>query len=370
MSNRFRILIAPLDWGLGHASRCIPLIRELLKQDFEPILGGTKESLYLLKQDFPDLESIELPPYNAQYSENERLLVELAFQFPRFLLAEFAEKRQLKQELKKWKIDAVISDNRYGLYSKKIPCVFICHQLTLHAPALLNSFMRAVNYMHRRSIQNFDECWVPDYEGENALAGELSRGKLSIPLTYLGPLSRFSRLTPSSEENSSGIDVLIVLSGPEPQRSLLEEKLLEQIPEIDLNFLIVQGKVGKGVQVRGENFSLIPFMNTKELKHSFQKAQVIISRSGYSSLMDYEALGLKKLILIPTPGQPEQEYLGERWAKLGKAVLQKQDELNLEKALKAVQGIKASQPFADLKNETLEEAVRSLKETIISHKSK
>lgn len=359
--------MAPLDWGLGHASRCIPIIRELLSQGFEPVLGGTKESLYLLKEDFPELECLDLPAYNIHYSESENQLRELTTQAPRVLGVKYLEKRLFKKLIQTKRLDAAISDNRYGIYTQKIPCIFLCHQLNIQSPATPRWFLKASNRQHRKMIQKFAECWVPDYADENSLAGDLSKANLKIPLRYLGPLSRFQALEAKKGKAEEKIDVLIVLSGPEPQRSLLEAKLLEQIQKIDRHFTLVQGKAGEGKEQQGENYRILAFMNTKELQRAFQEAACVISRTGYSSLMDYEALGLNRLILIPTPGQPEQEYLGEIWQKERKAIVQSQKELDLGIALKEVNDL-AERPVNVNAGKALKEAVSALKESLISLK--
>ena len=367
MAEKFRVLVAPLDWGLGHASRCIPIIRELLKQGVEPILGGTRESLHLLKEDFPDLESQDLPAYNIQYSASDEQLMKLVDQAPKVLSVHYAERKLFKRLVQENKIDAVISDNRYGLHSKKIPSVIVCHQLSLHYPHTPDWMLKFSNRTNRNLIQKFDECWVPDYGDEKNLAGKLSKAKLKIPTRYLGPLSRFQALNTKGEKEEGKIDVLIVLSGPEPQRSLLEAKLLTEIPKIDRHVTLVQGKPGEGMELKGENLRLVPFMNSKELQNAFQEASCVISRSGYSSLMDYEALGISKLILIPTPGQPEQEYLGEIWKEKQKAIVQIQKELDLKKALEGVEELNERPAFPN-SGGALAEAVASLKEQLLAAK--
>ncbi|MEM6807129.1 MAG: glycosyltransferase, partial [Bacteroidota bacterium] len=367
LSDRYRVLVAPLDWGLGHATRCIPIIRELLRQDMVPVLAGTAESLYVMEQDFPDLEALELPGYNVKYSASENLILSLSLQLPGILLTQYAEKKSLRKRCEKQKIDAVISDSRYGLHSNKIPSIFIGHQLTLQTPDFLPCFWNLINRLHREAIQKFDECWVPDYGGAQSLAGLLSKAEMKIPLKYLGPLSRFQKLELSQPEEVEAIDILVILSGPEPQRSLLEKKILEEARGMEQNFLIVQGKAGEKEEQEGNNYRILPFMNTNQLEKAFQRASLIVSRSGYSSLMDYEALGIQRLLLIPTPGQTEQEYLGERWAELGKALVQKQKEVNLKAAWEEVNKLDPLGSFEKGKI-AIKEAILSLKERIKLHK--
>jgi UDP:flavonoid glycosyltransferase YjiC (YdhE family) len=165
---RKKILIAPLDWGLGHASRCIPLINHLQKRGCEIIIAADGEQLSLLKKEFPGLESVQLKGYNINYSRYKRWLgVKILWQIPKILIRIRQEHNYLKNIVDKYCIDLVIADNRYGLYSKQIPCIFITHQLTVQAPfKWLQNLIQKINY---RYISKFAECWVPDFEGKKIL---------------------------------------------------------------------------------------------------------------------------------------------------------------------------------------------------------
>ncbi|MEL6255063.1 MAG: glycosyltransferase, partial [Bacteroidota bacterium] len=259
------------------------------------------------------------------------------------------------------------SDNRYGVFLSKVPSFFVCHQLTLRSEETPTWLLKAANRKNRKMIQKFDECWVPDYEGDNNLAGDLSKGNLNIPIRYLGALSRFQPLKPCENQTKEKIDILIVLSGPEPQRSILEASLIEQIPNIDRHFTLIQGKPGEVEEHSEANYRIVPFMNSRELQHAFQEASCVISRSGYSSLMDYEALGISRLILLPTPGQPEQEYLGEIWKEKQKAIVQPQKELDLKQALEAVEDLKKTSATF-ISGEGLSKGVAALKKRLHSLK--
>lgn len=309
-----RILVAPLDWGLGHATRCIPLIRQLLAQGAEPWLAGEGAQKELLQQEFPGLPFLQLEGYRVKYARSAAgLLLSIFRQTHKILTAIKKENAWLKKQVKEYGFDAVISDNRYGLYHSAIPCVFITHQLIIKSPLgkWTENFLQKRNY---RYINRFTECWIPDEEGINNLAGELSHPikRPAIPLYYIGPLSRLKILNeiPSSPSGVGGKDhLLIVLSGPEPQRSILENKIVKEIGQYNGTATVVRGLPNSVSVIPSSN--MIRFYNhllADDLNKEMQQAVYVISRCGYSTVMDLVKLQ-KKNILIPTPGQTEQEYL-------------------------------------------------------------
>lgn len=333
VQGKTRILLAPLDWGLGHATRCIPIIRELLAKGCNVWLAGEGIQKELLKTEFPDLPFLDLPGYRIRYANTKKgLLWKMIRQGPKIRRAIQQEHRWLKKAVKQYSFDAVISDNRYGLYHSKIPCVFITHQLCIKTSMgrWTEKILQKRNYKY---INRFSECWVPDTIGENSLAGELSHPdkKPSVPIKYIGLLSRFS-YSPLGDGGKKN-HLLILLSGPEPQRSLLEEKIIHEISHYNSTAVVVRGLPGYASLIPSTN--MIHFYNhlpAKELNAEMLKAEYIISRSGYSTVMDIVALQ-KKSLLIPTPGQTEQEYLGEYLMKNGIAPCMKQENFSLTAAL-------------------------------------
>lgn len=302
-----RILLAPLDWGLGHATRCIPVIRELLDQDCEVWLAAEGPQEKLLKEEFPLLPILPLPGYRVKYARSAMgLLWQMLVQYPKFLQIIRKEKAWLQQVAKEYAFDAVISDNRFGLYHAKIPSVFITHQLHIKSPfgKWSERILQKRNY---RYINRYTACWVPDEEGKNNLAGELSHpGKLpAIAIRYIGCLSRFYRSAIEEKKDH----LLFILSGPEPQRTIFENKIIAEVVHYNGTATIVRGLPGAPFLI--PSTSMIRFYNhlsAEELNKEMLKAEFIISRSGYSTVMDIATLQ-KKSILIPTPGQTEQEYL-------------------------------------------------------------
>lgn len=340
-----RILVVPLDWGLGHATRCIPVIRELLARGADVWLAGEGAQQQLLAEEFPHLPFLSLPGYRIRYARTAGGLIwKMIRQWPKMRVAMQSEQQWLKKMVNKHRFDAVISDNRYGLYHPAIPSVFITHQLLIKSPAgrWTERILQNRNYQY---INRFTECWVPDMEGERNLAGELSHPskKPAVPVKYIGPLSRFTQ----KEVTVKNRHLLVVLSGPEPQRSLLENKIIGEISHYEGTATIVRGLPGNKNIVPSTN--MIRFYNhlsSGELNREMQEAEFVISRSGYSTVMDAIALG-KKCIFIPTPGQTEQEYLGGYLMKNGIAFSVKQEEFSLEKALKDAANFKYRIPELD-----------------------
>lgn len=334
-SNKKKILIAPLNWGLGHATRCIPIVNALLKEGFEPILAGDGDSLKLLQKEFSKLKSYELPSYNIQYTKKgKNLKYKLLFNAPQIIKAVKKEQEVVNRIIEKEEIIGLISDNRFGVYSNKIPSVYITHQI--HVLSGFSTFL--TSKIHQRIISKFDECWIPDYESKPNLAGKLSDSKsLKLPLKYIGPISRFDNEVPSKERmiNNKKYDVLILLSGPEPQRSLLEEKLLEELKSYSKRVLFIRGiisdkeKVNQEIILKSENIKFVDFMLQSALQSAINESKLIISRSGYSTIMDLEKLGVKAFF-IPTPGQFEQEYLAKYLKSQNIAPFVCQDDFNIE----------------------------------------
>ncbi len=306
--NRKRILVAPLDWGLGHATRCIPIIHELQKQGAEVIIGSNRNPLKILTQEFPELESCVIEGYNISYNRSGSFTKAIIPQIPKLINSGFAEHKKLKQLIRDLKLDGVISDNRFGLFNHNVPCVFMTHQVGIIMPPGFKWAERFIYKLNYRIMNKYDCCWVPDYAGNENLSGILSH-KYPLPpqTTFIGPLSRFKKLEGLEIKN----DLLVILSGPEPQRTVLEEKLMHQLSDMNLQTLIVRGIPGNESELKTpHHIKAVSHLNANELNMAMMQARYVMSRSGYSTIMDLAATG-KKAIIVPTPGQTEQEYLGE-----------------------------------------------------------
>ena len=346
MTFKKRILVAPLNWGLGHATRCIPIIDALIRYNYEPILASDGIALLFLKKEFPQLDAIELPPYNIKYTKKGHFIkLKLIKDIPKLLSALKTEKKAIKNIIKAYKIEGVISDNRFGVYSKKIPSVFITHQLNV----LSGNTTWFSSKIHQKVINKFDECWVPDVEGKSNLSGKLGHLKNNkLPLKYINPLSRFNSF------NSEIIyDVLVLLSGPEPQRTILEELLLEQFKLYRGQVLFVKGVIEKRQTIKKKkNITIYNFMQSKELEKAINESAIVVSRSGYTTIMDLAKLN-KKAFFIPTPGQFEQEYLAKRLQKLQLVPSCNQADFKIEmlnevKDYKGLQSVNFETNFKDL----------------------
>ena len=312
--KRKTILFCPLDWGLGHASRDIFIIHKLLDSEkYKIIIGADNAPYHLLKSEFPDLQFLRFPSFSIRYSGRFFLSTKVILQVPKILHWIHKEHRMLKSIISQQEVDIVISDNRYGLWNKNIHSVIISHQIKIFLPARMKWFEPLLNLKIKKWLKKFDQCWVPDMEGENNLAGKLSHPeKPPLNLRYIGLLSRF-QLT-RNQKNSKPTkknEVLVILSGPEPQRSILEKKLIRHFRKKETSVLIVRGIPWqkKGQTIYG-NISLVSHLPSDLLYSYISMAKYVICRAGYSSIMDLTILN-KPAILIPTPGQTEQEYLAQ-----------------------------------------------------------
>lgn len=327
-----KILVIPLDWGLGHATRDIPLIHEMLNAGCQVFIAAEGKHAALLQQEFPQLTIFPLPGYRIQYAQKgQHFGLKIIQQIPKIYRTVKYEQRWLKKIVAEYQIDAVISDNRFGLYHKKIPTVFITHQLLIKTPfgGWIERTLQKINY---RFINKYSACWIPDFAGDNNLSGELAHpGQLPAHTTYIGCLSRFEPKTDVEKK----YDLLVLISGPEPQRSNLEKLILEQIKPLHITALIVSGKPGtpQNEQV-APGVTQINHLNARELNDAMLASHMVLSRSGYTTLMDLAKLN-KKAILIPTPGQSEQVYLGEYLMEKGYFYSIPQEQFNLKSALDA-----------------------------------
>lgn len=319
---RRRNLIAVLDWGIGHASRSLALAHFLEEQGEIVFLASAGAGLSFLSKEYPNRQNIlPLPPYQISY-QSTNMVWNIARQLPQIFRTIRAEQRQIEALVRTHCIDRIISDSRFGAYSKHRPSVFLSHQLH---PIFGLPFAQ---WGYRYLLRHFQEFWVPDESQQQRLSGQLSDAQSYKAVYYIGQLSR---LKPDKNQQKKAdkpaYTLLCLLSGPEPQRSHLETVLLAQLQKIPGQHLLIQGLPQKSSDVQQGNCRLLSFSNTEATAHYLEAAAVILCRSGYSTLMDLSALG-KKAILIPTPGQTEQIYLAQRAEKQGWAVTLTQSALN------------------------------------------
>lgn len=305
-----KVLVCPLNWGLGHATRCVPLIYQLKDESHEVVIASDGHPLKLLQEEFPELRFIYSTSYNIRYNKGNSQVTAMLHSLPAIFLGIIREKKWLNRLLKGEHFDRVISDNRFGLWHSKSNCVYMTHQLMIKMPRALKWTEAIVWLGHRFFINQFDECWIPDHAGKNNLSGDLSH-KYPLPkqARFIGPLSRFSTINADVPEKLFPIVALI--SGPEPQRSLFEQEVLQWLRNQDQKALLIRGLPASSETIGTvDHITLLNHLSTKKLAGALLHSKIIICRSGYSTIMDLDALGvLNRTYISPTPGQTEQEYL-------------------------------------------------------------
>lgn len=343
-NSQKNILVAPLNWGLGHATRCIPIIRELEKNNFNPIIASDGIALELLKKEFPNLMTLELPSYNIHYSKkNTNLKWKLFRNSPKIIKAIIQEKKLVKKWNKEYHFEGIISDNRLGVRNKKIPSIFITHQLNV----LSGKTTWFSTKLHHYFIAKYNECWIPDlkdFPNFSGLLGHLRKDKTKkFNLKYIGILSRFEK-----QNIPKKYDLMIMLSGPEPQRTILEKKIISELENYNGTVVFIKGIIEKEqIHSQMETITFYNFMQSKELEKTFNESEMVLCRSGYTTIMDLIKLE-KKAFFIPTPGQFEQEYLAKKFKNKGMMPYSKQDAFKIEK----LEEVKLYNHFTSLDSET------------------
>jgi UDP:flavonoid glycosyltransferase YjiC (YdhE family) len=324
-----KILVTPLDWGLGHATRCVPIINELLNRNCTVIIGGSGESLELLKKEFPTLTFLSLPAYRPIYPSSGSMFLKMLTQLPRFLSTIKQEHAAIEQIIKISKIDLIISDNRFGCWSDAVPSVFITHQTNILLPKRFKWLSPIVRSLNHSLIRRFSACWIPDYPDGRSLAGKLrslTGKKQEVSIKYIGVLSRFGPPKP----REILYDIVCILSGPEPQRSAFEKIATDELSRSGLRYFVVRGIVSPNNEME-KNPHCINFLNGSDLQVIIEQSEYVLARSGYSTIMDMSTLG-KKVIFVPTPGQTEQEYLAARLKAKDIAFFVTQKDFNIMEA--------------------------------------
>ncbi|HPN21795.1 MAG TPA: glycosyltransferase [Tenuifilaceae bacterium] len=320
-----RILVSPLGWGLGHASRDIPIVDTLIKQGHTVIFAADKPQCLLIKQRFPNLETIPFPSFQVKFNKSKFQffpLLWVAFRLPFYNIWEHFK---LYGILKKHCIDIVISDNRYGLWNRKVRSIIITHQLRVIPPFPFKWAMPITEYLVKWWLKRFDEVWIPDCPDERSVAGILSKSNGLTNLCYIGHLSRFDGV--DAESVFSGFQMVVVASGPEPHRSFFVDINKKIAQRYCLNCLIIEGRPENGVIPRCiDGVWIVGHLPDMQFALAVKNAQHLVLRGGYSTIMDMLALGLSGLI-VPTPGQTEQEYLAEHLSVKGLFRTVKQSEL-------------------------------------------
>lgn len=319
-----RILVAPMNWGLGHASRSIPLIRELERQGFEPLIASDGAALKLLEKEFPQLKAFQLPSYDIRYASRGRdLKWKLLLQTPKILGTIVKERARTRQLVERENISGIISDNRFGVHYPHVKNVYLTHQLNV----LSGNTTNLSSWMHQNIMQKYDQCWVPDSAGIKNLSGKLGHlrnSHLKEKIRYIGALSRLER-----KRLPITYDYLVLISGPEPQRTQFQDLLFKKFRHTTKKVLFIRGVLQEErFTCLNPNVHIKNYLYGEKLNEAINSSKVVISRSGYTTLLDLAKLE-KKAFFIPTPGQPEQEYLAKRLMKLGLVPFCRQEDFTL-----------------------------------------
>jgi hypothetical protein len=339
----------------------IPLVHLLSEiKEFEVILGISGSSGEILKSEFPRLKAFQMPAFNITYSSRTSQAGKIFFQLPKIIKTTLAEHFFLKNLIREEQIACVISDHRYGLFNKNLLSILIIHQLKMKFPPGLKAAEKLFNRFQRVIFRRFDQIWVPDFPGKDSIAGSLAHPPSGLDKIFkIGILSRFlPTYTNRAEKLEVPYDITVVLSGPEPQRSMLEKTLIPQLETMNKKVLFVRGVPGDEGFSEKNGITYVTRLSTPDMADALALTSLVICRSGYSSVMDLLALG-KRAVLIPTPGQPEQEYLAGYLRDKGYFFSQKQSELDIQLAISASR--EYTPPTISGFSETLYERLRWLK---------
>ena len=355
-----KILVAPLDWGLGHATRCVPIVKEFLRQGAEVELAVVKSNAGFFREVFPELRQRVAPGYNVVYPK-------YGFNMALWLLKNSAhlnavmryEKRYAEEMVERHGYDVLFSDNRFAFFSKKAYSVYMTHQRRIAFPPAVAALESVGVRWHRSRMRNFDEVWVPDVESAPGYAGALShlpplRGAEKAPkIKFVGPLSRFDEVAGSLKTssldagelpagslkldslNAGKYRVVAVISGVEPARTQFENCLRDILRNVPGNHLVILGKPQAPRRSWTEgNIEFVTHLPTGDFASAVRNADWVISRGGYSTVMDMAYLGAK-CVFVPTPGQYEQVVLARDLATAGYAISIPANRLSVESLLDA-----------------------------------
>lgn len=366
------VLVCPLNWGLGHASRCVPLIRAFLDAGCRVVVAAEGFPLRFLQQVFGrEVEYEELTGVQITYPSGHQMFFRMLRLLPTLLRSIWVEHRRIQHLVKRKVASIVISDNRYGLFTRSAKCVLITHQLFFLMPPAWRMLQGPVRSLIHWFVRRFDHCWIPDEAGPNNLSGLLSHERPFTDVRFIGPLSRFYGIPERAYRNPFKGDFpqgfyLVMLSGPEPQRSMLEHLLREAFAGLEWPVVFVRGRPGVGAaqttslpktDCQKANICSLNHAADEELAYLISRARLVVCRPGYSSIMDLSAFG-KKALVIPTPGQTEQEYLGLHMAGKGWVYCTSQDDIRLREQLalaESLAGIPRLTPRKDLLQQALRE---------------
>lgn len=363
MKESKNILICPLEWGLGHAARMIPLARRLQEMNNKIFIGSGTEHISLFRNELSGLSYIKFSGFKPGYSRFLPQYLSLLLKTPLLFYHIILEHFRLKRIIREYSIDIVISDNRFGLWNNKVITAYVTHMPLIPLPKSLRFLEFIGVLLHRAIIKKYSLCFIPDLPGEMNLTGRLSHGiKLPATVRYTGILSRFITYGPALSGNPVSFPHnTVILSGPEPQREILKKKLTGLFKDKEPITIMFEGKPdAPKTVIRSGNITFYNHLPSSEMKDMISGSESIISRSGYTTIMDLISLNCSAL-LIPTPGQTEQEYLAEYLSEMGWFATITQSEIQAETSL-VLNKAKWSDGIVEQSKTLLNEALNELLE--------
>jgi UDP:flavonoid glycosyltransferase YjiC (YdhE family) len=316
--ERKTILVCPLEWGLGHAGRMIPVIRKLIAMNQNVLIASGDTHREFFEKEFPGLRFIRFPGFRIRYSGKLPQYLVIFLKTPLLVYHSVREHIAVKRLIRKNNIDIIISDSRIGLWNRDVKTVLVTHMLRIPHPRWIKFLENAGLPVTRIVLRKFSFCYVPDLPDEINVSGKLSHN-ITLPpnVRYTGVLSRYNTDGFTGDQRTQSYYCTVILSGPEPQKSMLGEKLIPVLKASGKPCVILEGRPGSETRATvRDNITFINHLSTGEMKKLILSSENIITRSGYTSLMELISLG-KSALLIPTPGQPEQEYLAGLMSEKG-----------------------------------------------------
>lgn len=297
-----RILFSPLNWGFGHVSRSIELIRHLVQNHNKIFVCCNEIQAAIYTQYFfsEEIEIIRFDGYPFSFKAGESFALSLIKSSLSIVQFMKKERKQVEELCKELSIDLVLSDHRYGFKTDKVKSVFITHQLQLP----VNKIQVIGNRIHQRLIRKFDEIWIVD-EKERPLAGYLSKAtdRILNSTFHIGHLSRFSY--DCNEEKKNIINYLLIVSGPKEHWQELIQQYEKQFSKEEV-LVLMPFKQDLNLPIK---WKIHIATNWVESDRLIIGAENILGYCGYSTLMDLKTLNKSAKFLIPCKGQLEQEYL-------------------------------------------------------------
>ena len=356
-----KALVAPLDWGLGHATRCAPIVREFLEKGCDVELAVTRGNAAILREMFPDVRQRLAPSYNIVYPKHGYNMAFWLLKNSAHLRAVMrAEHHYAEEMVERHGYDILVSDNRFAFRSRKAKSVYMTHQCRIAFPKMFRMFEAFGAAWHASVMSRFDEVWVPDVPEFPGYAGSLSHvERCPRPLKFVGPLSRFAML-PLTQSTEKDLGIVAVVSGVEPARSRFASRLSSVLPQIPGKHVVILGKPDSTRKSwTAGNVTFYNHLPTQEFAEVISRAGWVISRGGYSTVMDMAVLGAK-CIFVPTPGQYEQVVLASDLSAAGFAVSIEEGSLSVDSLSKALQRADVVELPRQSKNTLLSDAVTQI----------